>query len=306
MGMKRSIKILSSQHIDKTKWDRCVAENTNGLIYSSTEYLNAMAENWHGVVVDDYIAVMALPWKRKLRIRYGYTPAFIQQLGLVGEVSDPDLSRILKLVYRFIALGDIHFNFSNTAIQQLIPVIPRNNFVIELSPGYDLITSHYKSNLKENIRKSANESLIYTEGDVTEGISMYHAFYKERMKHVRKKDYAYFSQLCHSLYKNDQCFVRTARTSQNEILAIAVFLTDNKRIYNIMNTTTPEGRNKEANHFLLNQVIHEYAGRSLLFDFEGSELPGVRGFYESFGPANQPYFQYHYNGYTWPLQLLKR
>ncbi len=304
--MKRRIKILAAKHIDKHKWDHCVAENTNGLLYSSTAYLDAMAKNWHGVVVDDYAAVMALPWKRKLGIRYGYTPAFIQQLGLIGYIPKDDLSRILKLIYRFVALADIHFNFENTDIQQLLPVIPRNNFVIDLSEGYTLIKSRYKSNLTENIRKASNESLVYTTGEISEGISMYHSQYQSRLKHTHEKDYSHFSALCELLHKKGQCFVRTARNTQNEILAIAVFLKDKRRIYNIMNTTTQEGRHKEANHFLLNQVIHEFAGQELLFDFEGSELPGVREFYEGFGGKSQPYFHYHYNGYSWPARLLKR
>jgi hypothetical protein len=304
--MKRRIKILAAKHIDKSKWDRCVAENTNGLIYSSTTYLTAMTRNWHGLVVDDYAAVMALPWKKKLNIRYAYIPPFMQQLGLVGEASTEALSRMLKLIYRFVALADIHFNFSNTGIQQLLPVISRNNFVIDLSIGYEPIRSHYKSNLKENIKKAENAFFTYGTGDIQEGISMYHSHYGERMKkHTREKDYTHFSQLCKSLHDSGQCFARMVSNAENEILAIAVFLKDTKRIYNIMNTTTQEGRNKEANHFLLDQVIQEFAGQHLLFDFEGSELPGVREFYENFGALSQPYFHYHYNGYTWPLKLLK-
>lgn len=305
--MKHRIKILASKQVDTRKWDHCVASNANGLIYSSTEYLNAMAKNWHGVVIDDYAAVMALPWKRKFRIRYGYTPPFIQQLGLVGKASNEEFTRILQLFYKFFPLADVNFNFLNTNIQQLLPVIPRNNFVIDLSMGYDLIKSHYKHSLKENIRKAAHESFIYAEEKVQEGIHMYHSHYNERMKkHIKEKDYKHFSQLCESLHKNKECFARTAKNEQNEILAMAVFLKDTKRIYNIMNTTTHKGRDKEANHFLLNQVLHEFAGQPLLFDFEGSELPGVREFYEHFGPMNQPYFHYHYNGYSWPVKLLKK
>ncbi len=74
----------------------------------------------------------------------------------------------------------------------------------------------------------------------------------------------------------------------------------------MMNTTTQKGRDEEANHFLLDKVIKEFAGQPLLFDFEGSDLPGVREFYEKFGAINQPYFHYHYNGLSWPLRLLKR
>ncbi len=305
--MKHRIKILSAKYIDKIKWNQCVERNSNGLIYSSSLYLDTMSDNWHGIVIDDYSAVMALPWKRKLQIRYGYTPPFMQQLGLIGNASTEELAFALKRFYRFFPLADVSFNFMNTGIQELLPVISRHNFIIDLSVGYDLIKSNYKSNLKENIRKASHESLLYVEGNIQEAIDSYHSHYKERMKkHIREKDYTNFSKLCSLLQKKEQCFARAATTGNNEILAIALFLKDSKRIYNIMNTTTQKGRNKEANHFLLNQVLHEFAGQALLFDFEGSELPGVRGFYESFGPMDQPYFQYHYNGYSWPMRQLKR
>lgn len=304
--MKKRIKILSSKRIDAGKWDQCVAAHDNGLIYSTTSYLNAMSQNWHGLVVDDYAVVMALPWKRKFRIRYGYTPPFIQQLGMVGDVSGNDLPKILKLIYKFYAFADFNFNFNDHGIQQILPVIPRTNFLIDLSLGYDKIKSHYKSNLKENIRKAGGEAFAYAAGDIEEGIAIYHHHYKDRLKKVREKDYAHFKQLCHLLETKGQCFARTARDQHNKILAFAVFLRDERRIYNIMNTTPAEGRDKEANHFLLNRVLHEFAGENLLFDFEGSELSGVREFYENFGPVNQPYFHYHYNGYTWPLHLLRK
>lgn len=304
--MKKHLKILSSKRIDAGKWDACVARNENGLIYSTTLYLNAMAQNWHGLVVGDYVAVMALPWKRKFRIRYGYTPAFIQQLGWVGDVPVTDLPRILKLVYKFYAFADLTFNFGNHDIQQALPVIPRTNFLIDLSVGYEQLKQHYKSSLINNIRKADNERFSYVAGDVKDGIDLYHKHYKERMKKVREKDYTHFKHLCERLANSNQCFARTARSEHNEILAYAVFLRDEKRIYNIMNTTTQEGRDREANHFLLNRVLQEFAGQNLLFDFEGSELSGVREFYENFGPVNQPYFHYHYNGYTWPLHMLKK
>lgn len=304
--MKSKIKILPAKHIDEDQWNHCINENTNGLIYSSTAYLNAMSENWHGLVIDHYAAVMALPWKKKFGIRYGYTPPFMQQLGLIGDTANIDLARVLKLIYRFVSFADFTFNFSNTVIQQYIPVISRTNLTIDLSAGYDCIKAGYKSSLRENIRKAANESFVYSAGEVQEGISLYHSHYRERMKHLREKDYTHFSYLCKSLQENDHCFVRMARNNQDDILAVALCLKDNKRIYNIMNTTTQEGRGREANHFLLNRVIHEFAGQHLLFDFEGSELPGVREFYEKFGAVNQPYFHYHYNGYSWPVRLLKK
>lgn len=303
--MKERIKIIKSRHIDADKWNACVHKHDNGLIYATTDYLHAMAKHWHGLVVGDYHAVMPLPWKKKMGIRYGYTPPFTQQLGIIGYVPENEIVRILKMVYRFVAFSDIHFNFRNTDVQQYLPVIPRTNLVIDMSCAYEDITRHYKSNLKENLRKAGACGLNYSEADIRTGMEMYHDHYRSRTKHVRDKDYAHFSALCTALSHHGKCLARAATDSTGEIFAIAVLLKDEKRVYNIMNTTTAGGRDLEANHFLLDRIIREFCGQQLLFDFEGSELSGVREFYEAFGAVNQPYFHYRYNGYTWPSEILK-
>jgi hypothetical protein len=73
-----------------------------------------------------------------------------------------------------------------------------------------------------------------------------------------------------------------------------------------MNTTTTPGRKLKANHFLINNIIKEFSQTNLLFDFEGSDLAGVKEFYQNFGPVNQPYFHYHFNFLPFPLNLAKK
>ena len=58
-----NLQILPSPLIDTTKWDDCISRSANGLIYASSRYLNAMADNWDGMIIDDYKAVMPLPWR---------------------------------------------------------------------------------------------------------------------------------------------------------------------------------------------------------------------------------------------------
>jgi hypothetical protein len=305
--VKSQINISASQNIDKEKWNRCVNENENGLIYSSTQYLDSICDNWHGLVVDDYAAVMALPWRKKIGIRYGYIPPFIQQLGLIGDISNIESVELIKAIQQFISFADIHFNFSNISIAKTIPAILRTNLVIDLSQPLDKIRSAFKKDTRENIRKAETQELLYTsETEIDKAISLYQTHYGERMKHIHEPDYNHFLQLSRYLEIKSQCFTRQVTDENGNVLSIGLFLKDEKRIYNLMNTTVPEGRNKEANYFLLDRVIAEFAGQSLLFDMEGSELPGVRAFYEKFGAVNQPYFYYHYNGLPWLLRLLKR
>jgi hypothetical protein len=171
--------------------------------------------------------------------------------------------------------------------------------------GYENIYSSYKNDLKENIRKGEAENPEYTGGSIEEAILLYHEYYGKRMSHVKTADYKRFQSLCLKLELVDQCFVKTVRSKEGAIMAIGLFIKDKKRIYNLMNTTLAAGRDKEANHFLLDSVIKEFAGQDLVFDFEGSELPGVNHFYKSFGAITHPYFHYHYNGLPWILRLFK-
>jgi hypothetical protein len=50
-----------------------------------------------------------------------------------------------------------------------------------------------------------------------------------------------------------------------------------------MNSTLPEGKKKEANYFLLSRLWMEFEGSGMIFDFEGSDIPGVKEFYKKFG-----------------------
>ena len=49
---------LPYQQIDKEKWDACIAQSSNSLIYACSFYLEALSENWDALVLDDYEAVM--------------------------------------------------------------------------------------------------------------------------------------------------------------------------------------------------------------------------------------------------------
>lgn len=304
--MKPDIQRIPAVRINAAKWNHCVLQHSNGLLYSTTSYLNALCENWEGFIVNDYEAIMALPMKKKWGVRYAYTPPFIQQLGVIGQTDALVLSGLLKIIQGTVAYADIHFNFSNSSLLQKIPFASRTNLVIPLDQSVAQIRAQYTNDLKENIRKAASEALVYTHARLHEAIDYFQDQYASRIKHIISSDYDNFLRLCEQLQTTGQCLVRAVMNAEKELLAIALLLKDERRIYNLMNTTLPTGRDKEANHFLLDHIIGEFGEQPLLFDLEGSDIPGVKKFYASFGAVNQPYFYYHYNGLPWPMRLLKR
>ena len=88
---KPDIKYLPREAIDDTKWDACIDNAGNGLIYAYSFYLDTMADNWDALVLNDYEAVMPLTWKKKYGIYYLYQSFLVAQSGLFGEMIDAKL-----------------------------------------------------------------------------------------------------------------------------------------------------------------------------------------------------------------------
>src|SRR6266516_1681416 len=91
MAGSYNIQYIPKKKIDKEKWDRCITNASNGLIYGYSFYLDLMAKNWDGLMLDDYKAVMPLTWNRKYSIDYLYQPFVCAQLGLFGKNLSNDL-----------------------------------------------------------------------------------------------------------------------------------------------------------------------------------------------------------------------
>lgn len=293
--MSKKILILPSHVIEQVKWDNCINNNSNGLIYAQYDYLDNICDHWHGIVVGDYEAVMALPWRKKYGFRYYYIPPFIQQLGIVGNIEIANEEQLSGLTKWFAWYGDLHLNFSNHRLALKLKAKNKTNFVINLKNSYDTIHALYSHDLKQTLLKS-NSGFLYTrDDDFLPAIESYQENYAARMPHISEDDFSRFTILCKQLFNRGDCIVRSVRNDEGRMLSNTLLLKDDKRIYHLFNTTTPGGRLYHSNHWLIDQVIQEFAGQDLLFDFEGSELEGVKTFYKKFGGHIQPYFHYKRN-----------
>ena len=79
------IQYLKNKEIDFKKYDACIEAAINSRIYAYSWYLNIVADNWDALVLNDYEAVMPLPWRQKYFIKYIYPPAWTQQLGVFSS-----------------------------------------------------------------------------------------------------------------------------------------------------------------------------------------------------------------------------
>ncbi len=297
--MKAPIHIFPAHVINEQQWDACVAKHSNGLIYAQYDYLDHMCDHWSGLVVGDYEAIMPLPWRRKYGFRYYYIPPFIQQLGFIGSSSllNQLQENLIRKIRSYARYGDLHLNFSNHALASELHCKNRTNLVIDLNRSYTEIYSDYQPDLKNLLDKASNSLQFHysKENKLTDIIRHYQQQYSQRMPHLSLEDFARLSELCQFYTEKGQCVLRSVKSNDGVILSDTLLLKDNRRIYHLLNTTFQEGRQLHSNHWLLDQLLKEYSNQQLLFDFEGSDLPGVKSFYKKFGGHVQPYFHYRRN-----------
>lgn len=284
----------------------------NGLIYAESVYLDHMCANWDALVLDDYVAVMPLTRKNKWGIQYLYQPAFIQQGGIffMNKLPVKTIRSFMELAYARFKFAEFTVNYQNLTDwkQDHIKETLRNNFILKLGSGYKNIYSGYNTYIKQRLNRLKKFSLQYKHSTHhAEVIKMYKELYGKRMPGLSQKDFTQFSKLCKYYSKSDRMIIRQAYNHDGkELLASVLLLKDDGRIYNIISCIFPAGKKLLANYFLYNELIKEFSDEDIVFDFEGSDIPGVAYFYNKFSSGNQQYSFIKFNRLPLPIRLLKR
>ncbi|MEO6814633.1 MAG: GNAT family N-acetyltransferase [Ginsengibacter sp.] len=282
----QNIQFVKHKDIDKMKWDVRVAIASNGLIYACSYYLDVMSENWDALIMDDYEAVMPLTWNKKFGISYLRQPPFTQQLGIFGSANfDKKLTgQFIKKALERYPFIDINLNYANDCIAHSTK---KCNLVLSLERHFDLLKTSFRKDL---VSKATVAHLIYESSeDFEEAIRIFKQAYSEKLPNLEKYHYENLVKLCILLKNKNQIFVRKVNSPEGKLLAMAIFFKDQKRIYYILSSLLPAGRKYDANAFLLYEVIKEFSGQNLIFDFEGSDIPSIKFFFNKFNPAEETY-----------------
>ena len=303
------IAYLTYKETDKKKWDDCIRNSSNRLIYAYSFYLDAMAGNWDALVLNDYEAVMPLTWKQKWGIKYLYQPAFTQQGGIffTRALTEIQLKSFIEKILLHFKFAEITLNFANKNIDagKNIEITERNNFLLNLSHSYEKLYDNYQPAFTKSLRRIKKFGLRYSASpDYKNTINLYKELYGKRMPSLKNKNYLQFEKLCEQLSAENNVLVRHAYNEKNLVAAV-ILLKDKDRLYNIISCITIEGKKLEANYFLYDNIIHEFAGSRLLLDLEGSDVEGIAGFYKKFNPENQPYSFIRFNNLPLVAKIFK-
>src|SRR4030095_1525417 len=147
MEAGNQIQYLSHKEIDKTKWDACIEQAANGLIYPYSFYLDAMSKHWDAIVLNNYEAVMPLTWNRKYSFYYLYQPAFTASLGVFGKNLNKKLiDDFIKSIPSKFKLIEISLNAGNIIGDSKTFSLLRSNYILHLNKPYEGLYKAYRDN----------------------------------------------------------------------------------------------------------------------------------------------------------------
>lgn len=303
---KYGIQYFTHPQINKAQWNRCVDNAFNGLVYAGSHYLDAMADNWDALVLDDYQAVMPLPWRKKYGIPYIYQPAFVAQLGLFGNNVGADLLlAFFEAIPEKFRYWDFPLNHHNLFALAGYPLFQRSNFVLPLHKPYETLFEGYRENIKRNLKKAKQYGCHVKTGIDVDGIIEL-AKQQTQQSETTETDFKNIALLYRQLQQQSKAVSYGVFSPKDELLASCVLFFSHHRAYYILVGNHPNGRTLGASHALIDAFIQDHAGQNLLLDFEGSDLRNLAFFYSSFGATEEKYAAIRLNRLPWWARWLKK
>ncbi|MFI5172414.1 MAG: hypothetical protein ACHQFW_08485 [Chitinophagales bacterium] len=282
------INYLRHKDLDLKKWDNCIDNAINGLPYAYSWYLNIAAEEqWDALVLDDYEAVFPLPFKNRLVFKQIYQPFFVQQLGLFFTKQDHEmqLHYFINAMPSSFRKVNLHLNINNAMSESFLKVKHKLTHHIDLADNYKIISEDYNANTRRNLKKARSFKLRVSNAITpSELIELRKKYLGQELKGIQnQEDQARLQRLMEKAMSINKGFITGIYDENENVLAQTFFLNSNRHIIYLSPVSTYEGKEKQAMTLLIDHILKEYAGSSMIFDFEGSMLAGVARFYKGFG-----------------------
>ena len=284
------IHYLKRNKVNVEKYDFCIKNALNSRIYAYSWYLDIVADNWDVLVLNDYEAVMPLPWRQKYFIKYIYPPAWTQQLGVFSSntISEELIVSFIKAIPRKFKKITIQFNSGNVFKHKNIT--ERVNYILPLNKSYEEVYKGYRADRKNRVKQGYRNNLSIKEVNIQSLIEIGKRYYS--YLNINNDDYLKLKKLAFYALKKKNGFITGIERNDGSILGGVLFLESKSRITYLFSVVTDEGKNKQVTSSIIDSLIKDKISSNKTLDFEGSMIDGIADFYRSFGGKKELYYLY--------------
>jgi hypothetical protein len=301
-----SIKYIHRENLDEEKYNQCVDSSLQSKIYAFSWYLDIICDTWDVLVLNDYEAVMPIPWRKKYGIKYVYPPFWVLQLGVFSnEVIDEN--EFLTPLFNKFKFVELRMNTCNNF--ELYPEFLQLKQCQKLvfNTTYSSTLSHYRKDRKKDLQKAAAADLIEKWNDHPSNlIQLFKNNIGKRTPNIKETDYENLEKLMAICIEKKIGEILSVYDKENKLVASVFLLKHKNSITKLISSTDLNYRKNGANTFLIDRVIFKYHKDFSVFNFGGSSIKSVASFSKSFGAETEKYHQLKMNKLPKFLQLFKK
>ncbi|MCF8370066.1 MAG: hypothetical protein K9H64_00500 [Bacteroidales bacterium] len=305
------MKIVYLKHklIDKRKWDLCIKNSFNGIIYAYSWYLDIVSENWDALVEGDYETVMPLTKNQKYKIQYLRQPSFAQQLGVfsTSRLDKNKVETFLKAIPKEFKYVEINLNIYNRLENSGLKTKNNTNYELDLIKPYEKLQKSFSTNTKRNIAKAHKSNISIVEGVTSNDlITLFKNNVGDTRNNFSSGHYDTLRRLISFCTRFRFGEIIGAYTAENNLCAATLFVYSNQKGIYLVSVSTPEGIEKRAMFCLIDHYIQKNSERNMTLDFEGSNIESIARFFKGFGATACEYQSISINRLPWPLRWMKK
>jgi len=289
------IKFIESKYIDKQKWDNTLSESDVNNVFMYSWYLDAVSDNWGGVISDDYSTILPVTYTCKLGVKQFNQVIFTREFEVVGsQFTLTEGVLILKRQFKNIQFRTNKKIGNNNS--------ERIHQYIELNESF---SGNYSTNAKRLIKKSNKNYTYQVVNCVNELIELVEQNVAHKIKEFTPKNIEKLNVLM------DKAFgVNKGETiavfDDGNIVASGFFLKDKSTITYLKGASNEVAKKNGAMFGLMDFAFSRYNKDFSIFDFGGSNIESVANFYKKFGAKDRIYYEYTINELPLWFKVLKK
>lgn len=295
-----SITYLAHEEIDKLKWDTCVRNAYNGLIYGYSWYLDVAAEHWDGLIEGDYDRVMPLPYRTTMGIDTIYTPEACPQLGVfsLSQMSSDILGHFLSAIPSRFKMVHISLNKFNT---MTTPSKTKTLLCMDLISEYGRVTEGFTEQTRKAIAAS-DENGLHLKAHIS--IDDFVEFYGHNGGTLDQYSSMRLASICKTLINLKIAEILTVYSHDNELLAAGLFVAYLNNATVLAVGLTTKGKKMNALYLMFNAFYKSNCNKNITLDCPDINSRVPASFYTGFGCRPFDLKEYRRSSVSWPLSLM--
>ncbi len=293
--MKTGLRILSANQILKLFSEEFWQTQA---IYQNPDFLLAIAPNssWYAEVSTGkelvYFPFAGEKWFGKWRI---FQVPFCQKFSAFTESGQEPASEAFSIWWDFLAENtwSVRWPLAEKDEKNLPGALwleKRINQTLSLNFSSEEIINQWKSGRKQALKKSVGlQTRRLDEISFAQWLGKMKTGQKERGWKPDSKESKIILRLSGHPHFQENIF-RYGIFDGEKCLSLVLLIFWNHRFHYLFSTTTVEGFSLEAMTRFFFEFFQKFNSKPCIFDFEGSNLPGVHAYFKSLGAEEEPYY----------------